>query len=202
MLVVLRLPCFLIYCLSAAYFLTHSTLLASLTLALTHARCVCVCVCLCVFSLYQGKEVCLSFLISWAPQTPADPPPFIPCPTCKALDLWLAVLISVCVCVCVLVNVYINVCLCVCPRSCDSWMNTNQCTCVSGPPVGMHLHVCMSVICLYALMNWFPLCLVSTCWLVVTVETGRAPYLWQSFFQPCVLALLGATLILFVVIFF
>lgn len=49
----------------------------------------------CVFSLYQGKEVCLWYLISSAPQTPADPPPFIPCPTCKLLDLWLAVLMRV-----------------------------------------------------------------------------------------------------------
>lgn len=48
--------------------------------------------------LYQGKEVCLWFLISSAPHTPADPPPFIPYQTCKTLDLWLAVLMSVCVC--------------------------------------------------------------------------------------------------------
>lgn len=39
------------------------------------------------------------------------------------------------------------------PRSCDPWMNTYQCKCVSGPPVGMHLHECMSVLCLYALIK-------------------------------------------------
>lgn len=90
-----------------------------LTFALTHARCVC------VFSL-QGKGVCLWFLISSAPPTPADPPPFIPCPTCKALDLWLAVSMYVCVCHCVLVVIL-------------EWKQISE----VESPVGMQLHECM-----------------------------------------------------------
>ena len=117
-------------------------LLRLLTFMLTCARCVCVCVCVFI-SLFQGKEVCLWFLISSAHQTPADPPPFIPCPTCKALDLWLAVFISACVFRSVLVlwilgtkSVYVGVFV--------------------SPHVGMHLHECMPCwsFCYFSSVFW------------------------------------------------
>lgn len=78
--------------------------------------------CVCVCFLYQGKEVCLWFLIFSAPQTPADPLPFIPYPTCKPLDLWLAVS----KCVCVLVDV-----------------DKTKSVLVYADPLPLHLHVCM-----------------------------------------------------------
>lgn len=123
--------------------LTHS--LPFLPLDLCFDPCE-VCVCVCVFSLYQGKEVCLWFLISSAAQTPADPPPFIPCPTCKPLDLWLAVLMRVYVYpVCVLVLV-------VC-----GWVQMQMCICAS-----LWACICMSA-CLYVLIFFCP----SVCCLFV-----------------------------------